>query len=627
MFDDDEEITVDFLKTKGSQLFFPQGVSKYGGLSEMKLQLGNFAQESISAFTDPMGEECTFQDYLKSHGLCSTKFYIYLMSTLTGEEGSFPGKVDPIPLTMTTSPGDEKELVRKNVFMGSSKTELAGEFETLQMTSTPTKDASPDHCHKVNQTPLFGLALKENEETLCTADTASAHRVVISYELITESSYSDVVMTSLSFSRKDCFDVKSVSDPLTQDIDIDEFDPLEHGFTVVDIWKGDKCFLDKHFKFPEAACDDPLAGKFKYVFPQAVPQAEAAKSNRLILHPPSEVWGYDGNKLIIGVVASCHMATSALYVWYRNGSQYKQGNKLCCIATCEPGQYTVEVQYGKERDVSEPVFIRPWGVACSVEKNVSYPDTKKSSYRGESSGSNPPKSDSLLPVVEKEEIVYSSKDEIGRGSFGVVYKGVWAEELLFGDGNDKETLNIETCDKLDAGKQVCQAVAYLHNLKPPVVHRDIKPANVMVARATHKTKLCDMGLSKLKSTQSLSKTTTTSVPGTPFYMAPECIVGKKKATIQSDVWSLACTLLELFTQKDCWEDVLEDKAASVEEEGQNDGIVNPLIDVMKAEAVPGPLQLLSSSTVGASFEQILKGCFQYDSDKRPGAIDLVHAFP
>lgn len=205
--------------------------------------------------------------------------------------------------------------------------------------------------------------------------------------------------------------------------------------------------------------------------------------------------------------------------------------------------------------------------------------------------------------------------------------GLNLEELLFGDGNDKETLNIETCDKLDAGKQVCQAVAYLHNLKPPVVHRDIKPANVMVARATHKTKLCDMGLSKLKSTQSLSKTTTTSVPGTPFYMAPECIVGKKKATIQSDVWSLACTLLELFTQKDCWEDVLEDKAASVEEEGQNDGIVNPLIDVMKAEAVPGPLQLLSSSTVGASFEQILKGCFQYDSDKRPGAIDLVHAFP
>ena len=31
-----------------------------------------------------------------------------------------------------------------------------------------------------------------------------------------------------------------------------------------------------------------------------------------------------------------------------------------------------------------------------------------------------------LPIVDKEEISYSLKDEIGRGSFGVVYKGHWA---------------------------------------------------------------------------------------------------------------------------------------------------------------------------------------------------------
>ena len=31
--------------------------------------------------------------------------------------------------------------------------------------------------------------------------------------------------------------------------------------------------------------------------------------------------------------------------------------------------------------------------------------------------------------------------------------------------------------------------------------------------------------------------------------------------------------------------------------------------------------------VGASLEKVLKDCFQYDSDKRPKAIDLVHTFP
>ena len=86
---------------------------KYNGLSEMKLQLGNFTQESISAFKDPMGEECMFQDYLKSHGLCSSKFYIYLMSTLTGEEGSLPGKEDPILITIPDYLARRREGVSK----------------------------------------------------------------------------------------------------------------------------------------------------------------------------------------------------------------------------------------------------------------------------------------------------------------------------------------------------------------------------------------------------------------------------------------------------------------------------------------------------------------------------------
>ena len=31
-----------------------------------------------------------------------------------------------------------------------------------------------------------------------------------------------------------------------------------------------------------------------------------------------------------------------------------------------------------------------------------------------------------LTVIDKEEIIFSNRDEIGRGSFGVVYKGSWA---------------------------------------------------------------------------------------------------------------------------------------------------------------------------------------------------------
>ena len=171
-------------------------------------------------------------------------------------------------------------------------------------------------------------------------------------------------------------------------------------------------------------------------------------------------------------------------------------------------------------------------------------------------------------------------------------------------------------------KQICQAVAYLHNLKPPIVHRDVKPANVLVANSTHVTKLCDMGLSKLKSAGTLThQTTSTTPPGTPAYMAPECLLQRKKATIamQSDVWSLASTLIELFTEKDCW-DRLEDENA-----GEEDNKLDRLMDAMKRKETPRSLEALPS-TINTSLQQILRDCFHYDIGKRPHAIDIVNEF-
>ena len=90
------------------------------------------------------------------------------------------------------------------------------------------------------------------------------------------------------------------------------------------------------------------------------------------------------------------------------------------------------------------------------------------------------------------------------------------DELIFTDGHDKEELSIHNCDKMSVAKQLCQAVAYLLNLKAAIVHRDIKLANVLAARKMQIIKLCHMGLSRLKSQQSLRQTCSTSVTGTPF---------------------------------------------------------------------------------------------------------------
>ena len=407
----------------------------------------------------------------------------------------------------------------------------------------------------------------------------------------------------MSLSRADCYDLCSCNDPSIQDVALPDFDPLEYGFTVVEITKDEKCFVQRS---DESTLEE--GDESKIVFPQADAQPSSP-----ILHSPSEVWGYDGNQLILGVVSSCHMSLNAWYIWYCDGIKIKEGNKNCCLPISSPGSYSVEVHSGEQKKTSEPVLV------CNLSDSVS-----PSSFAADTSVNE---NVTQLPVVEKEEINFSAKDEIGRGSFGIVYKGVWAgtevavkhvkipnarrlrsvmetevrlhsmvrhpniiqlmaisylknsiylvselikgrnlEELLFSDDENSETFSIQSCNKLNMGKQISLAVAYLHNLKPPLVHRDIKPANVLVAKVTHITKLYDMGLSKLKSVKSLSQTTSTGIPGTPSYMAPECLLERKKATVHSDVWSLACTLVELFTEKDCWEQLLEDKKATAGKE-------------------------------------------------------------
>ena len=109
-------------------------------------------------------------------------------------------------------------------------------------------------------------------------------------------------------------------------------------------------------------------------------------------------------------------------MWYRNGYLYKQGIKCCCIAVNKPGLYTVEVQCEEERDISEAFFIRNLNFEGSLSLETEAPMSDKTN-REKSSTSTSGQSDSFLPVIEKDELSYSTANEIGRGSFGVVYRG------------------------------------------------------------------------------------------------------------------------------------------------------------------------------------------------------------
>ncbi|MDP3543774.1 MAG: serine/threonine-protein kinase [Elusimicrobiota bacterium] len=87
---------------------------------------------------------------------------------------------------------------------------------------------------------------------------------------------------------------------------------------------------------------------------------------------------------------------------------------------------------------------------------------------------------------------------------------------------------------------VADALDYAH--AQGIVHRDIKPANIMLLN-DGSIRVADFGIARITSS---SKTATGTVMGTPSYMSPEQVAGKK-VDGRSDLFSLAVALYELTT--------------------------------------------------------------------------------
>jgi serine/threonine-protein kinase len=94
---------------------------------------------------------------------------------------------------------------------------------------------------------------------------------------------------------------------------------------------------------------------------------------------------------------------------------------------------------------------------------------------------------------------------------------------------------------LDVAAQVADALAYAHSRN--VVHRDIKPGNIIYDRDSGIAKITDFGVARLLDS---SGTRTGTVLGTPSYMSPEQVAGKKTDG-RSDLFSLGVTLYQLLT--------------------------------------------------------------------------------
>eukprot|EP00250_Pteridium_aquilinum_P022298 c25342_g1_i2 orf=635-4657(+) len=143
--------------------------------------------------------------------------------------------------------------------------------------------------------------------------------------------------------------------------------------------------------------------------------------------------------------------------------------------------------------------------------------------------------------------------------------------------------------------QVLEGLVYLH--EQGVIHRDIKGANILTTKEGL-VKLADFGVAT-KLTE--ADVNTDSVVGTPYWMAPEVIV-MSGVSAASDIWSMGCTVIELLTCVPPYYDLQP---------------MTALYRIVEEECPPIP------EHVSPLLTDFLHQCFRKDAKLRPDAKTLL----
>jgi serine/threonine-protein kinase len=98
---------------------------------------------------------------------------------------------------------------------------------------------------------------------------------------------------------------------------------------------------------------------------------------------------------------------------------------------------------------------------------------------------------------------------------------------------------------LDVARQIGEALVYLES--QGVVHRDLKPENVLLT-ASGQVKILDFGIALAEASRRLTWGALSNALGTPDYMAPEQIRGRR-GDARTDIYALGMLLYEMLTGK------------------------------------------------------------------------------
>ena len=152
-------------------------------------------------------------------------------------------------------------------------------------------------------------------------------------------------------------------------------------------------------------------------------------------------------------------------------------------------------------------------------------------------------------------------------------------------------------------RQVALALKHAHRVG--FIHRDIKPKNIMIAN-NGDVKLADLGLARALDDRKAAEAEAGRAYGTPYYISPEQIRGKKDITPAADIYGLGATLYHMVT-------------GNVPFPGKNPSDV--MHRHLKQELVP-PDHI--NPTLSAGFSQIIEMMMAKDVSQRyQNASDLI----
>ncbi|MEE2912603.1 MAG: serine/threonine-protein kinase [Planctomycetota bacterium] len=144
-------------------------------------------------------------------------------------------------------------------------------------------------------------------------------------------------------------------------------------------------------------------------------------------------------------------------------------------------------------------------------------------------------------------------------------------------------------------RQIATALKHAHDRG--FIHRDVKPKNIMITKSGD-VKLADLGLARALGDMEAAEAEVGRAYGTPYYISPEQIRGKKDITPAADLYSLGATAYHMVT-------------GTVPFPGKNPSDV--MHKHLKEELVPPDHH---NSTLTAGFSQIIEMMMSKDTNRR-----------